>query len=243
ARGYLNDVRQTAARFVPDPFFGDPGTRMYATGDIARWRRDGSLEFVGRRDRQIKLHGYRIELDEIEEVLSAAPQVSAAAVLLQQERLVAYVRGTGWAIAEVTAHALQRLPAYMIPSAWIAVDEFPTTVSGKIDRARLAEHQLPAARRTLQDADQPRSRAGRILAAIWREQRGLADVGVHENYFELAGDSVLGIRILSRARRAGLNLSPRQLFEHPTIAGLAAAARWDAAAAPPLESAPLSPIQ
>ena len=240
ARGYLNDVRQTAASFLADPFAGEPGARMYRSGDVVRCRADGSLLFVGRRDQQVKLHGYRIELGEVEAAVAEAPGVTGAVVMLRDDRLVAYVRGQGWTTASVIAHTQRRLPKYMTPAMWVAVDEFPTTITGKIDRTRLAQQSLPAAIRCL---DPPRTPAEQILASIWKEQLRLEDVGIHEDYFELGGDSVLGIRILSRARQAGLQLEPRQLFDHPTIAGLAGVAQWPAARTLPVDAAPLSPMQ
>jgi amino acid adenylation domain-containing protein len=224
ARGYLGRAELTAERFVPDPFGAQPGGRLYRTGDLARWRSDGSLEFTGRVDHQVKLRGFRIELGEIESVLLEHEGVSEAAVLARsdaggEQRLVAYVVGTGDTAPEresLRAHLQERLPEYMIPSVWVDLERLPLTSSGKVDRKA-----LPApggARPDLREAYvAPRSDEEEELAGIWAELLGLDRVGVHDNFFELGGDSIQSIQVVARAGRAGLRVTPAQVFQYPTV--------------------------
>ncbi|MCL8011965.1 non-ribosomal peptide synthetase [Streptomyces sp. AS02] len=226
ARGYLGQPAPTAARFVADPFCGDPGTRMYRTGDIARWTEDGLVECLGRVDDQVKIRGYRIEPGEIEAVLLAQEPVERAAVVVREDtpgvrRLVAYVILSA-PPAEETAELLRRalaavLPDYMVPSAFVPVDGFPLTLNGKLDTAA-----LPAPSRSAGPAAQPpRSPVEERLAALVAEVLGLDEVGVHDSFFALGGDSIVSMRLVSQARAAGLAISPRDVFERPTIAELA----------------------
>ncbi|MFC8513445.1 amino acid adenylation domain-containing protein [Streptomyces sp. NPDC057257] len=227
ARGYLGQPAATAARFVADPFDGSPGARMYRTGDIARWTEDGLVECLGRIDDQVKIRGYRIEPGEIEAVLLDHELVERAAVVVREDtpgvrRLVAYVVVTPSA-PEDTAELLRRsiaavLPDYMVPSAFVPVDAFPLTLNGKLDTAA-----LPAPSRSAGPAAQPpRDAAEERLATLFAEVLGLDTVGVHDSFFALGGDSIVSMRLVGQARAAGLAISPRDVFENPTVAGLAA---------------------
>ncbi|TXS35025.1 non-ribosomal peptide synthetase, partial [Streptomyces sp. uw30] len=226
ARGYLGRPSATASRFVADPFSDDPGARMYRTGDIARWTADGLVECLGRVDDQVKIRGYRIEPGEIEAVLLEHALVERAAVVVREDtpgvrRLVAYVILCA-PPAEETAELLRRaaaavLPDYMVPSAFVPVDGFPLTLNGKLDTAA-----LPAPSRSAGPAAQPpRNPVEEKLAALFAEVLGLDTVGVHDSFFTLGGDSIVSMRLVSQARAAGLAISPRDVFERPTIAELA----------------------
>ncbi|MFC8089714.1 amino acid adenylation domain-containing protein [Streptomyces sp. NPDC057301] len=236
ARGYLGQPAATASRFVADPFSADPGARMYRTGDIARWTADGMVECLGRVDDQVKIRGYRIEPGEIEAVLLEHDLVERAAVVVREDtpgvrRLVAYVIlcAPPTEQAEETAELLRRavagvLPDYMVPSAFVPVDGFPLTLNGKLDTAA-----LPAPSRSAGPAAQPpRNPVEERLAALFAEVLGLDMVGVHDSFFALGGDSIVSMRLVSQARAAGLAISPRDVFERPTVAELAE--RVDAAA-------------
>ncbi|MFG3549685.1 amino acid adenylation domain-containing protein [Streptomyces sp. NPDC047725] len=227
ARGYLRRPGLTAERFVADPF-GEPGDRLYRTGDVVRWRPDGGLEFVGRRDDQVKLRGFRIELGEIEAVVSDCPAVDSAAVVVREDRpgirqLVAYVvpGGDGDRTPEtVRAHAAERLPEYMVPQAVVVVDALPLTVNGKLDQAALPAPEFGGDTGRVADTD-----AEKIIAEAFREVLGLADVGADAGFFELGGDSIVSIKLVGEVRKGGLVITPRDVFEHKTVAGLAAVAR------------------
>ncbi len=225
ARGYLNRADLTAERFVADPF-GLPGTRMYRTGDVARWRHDGALEFLGRADQQVKIRGLRIELGEIEAALTAHPQVRRAAVIARDEghggtQLVAYVVPRQNTIEEESLrYGLgEKLPDYMVPSAFVVMDALPLTVSGKLDR-----RALPAPKTQVKSYRAPRTPQEEIVCRIFAEVLSLEKVGVEDHFFHLGGDSILSIQVVSRARSAGLELSPRDVFQHPTVEALAAVA-------------------
>ncbi|MFG1478725.1 amino acid adenylation domain-containing protein [Xanthobacter sp. V4C-4] len=245
ARGYQGQPGATAERFLPDPF-GPPGGRMYRTGDRARWRADGTVEYLGRTDRQIKLRGFRIEPGEVEAALAAQPGVAAAAVALREvgasAQLVGYATGTGLDATALRAALGRRLPDHMVPSRILLLDALPLTPNGKVDYTALPVPGRPA---TPAQARPPGSEAERLLARIWAEVLrlpALADVlaDVDANFFELGGDSILSLQIVARARRAGLVLSARDLFEHQTIARLAAVARPEGAA--PAPEAPRGPL-
>jgi amino acid adenylation domain-containing protein/non-ribosomal peptide synthase protein (TIGR01720 family) len=225
ARGYLNRPGLTAERFVPDPF-GPPGTRMYRTGDRARWTADGTIDYLGRADDQVKIRGHRIEPGEIETALQAHPDVVAAAVVARADdghaRLVAYLvpaeRKTLPSTSDLRAWLGQTLPEYMLPAAFVTLDALPLTPAGKLDRRALPAPEYE----TGAGYAEPRTAAERELAAIWAEVLGLGRVGRHDSFFELGGDSILSIQVVSRARAAlGVDISPRALFTTPTIAGLA----------------------
>lgn len=230
ARGYLNRPELTAARFVPHCFATEPGKRLYRTGDLVRYAADGNLEFLGRVDHQVKVRGFRIELGEIEAVLCRHPQVREAIVVAREDgangekRLVAYVVGElESATSELRIHLSRHLPHYMIPAAFIVLDKLPLLSNGKVDRKRLPEPET--SRPSLADTYvPPTSEAERVLAGIWSEVLRVEQVGVHDNFFELGGDSILSVQIITRAHRAGLQLTAKQVFHRQTIAELAAVA-------------------
>ena len=251
ARGYAGRPGESAARWVADPF-GPPGGRMYRTGDTARWSEDGELHFVGRTDEQIKIRGFRIEPAEIEAGLTALPEVAEAVVSLYEaggrKRLAAHLVLADGAAApsatELRARLAADLPDYMLPAAFVTVAELPLTVNGKVDRRRLPAPDWSAAGDSAYRA--PDTETERVLAAIWAELLGVDRVGVDDNFFVLGGDSILSIQVVSRARAAGLALTPRDLFRRPTVAALAAAAGTAASVAgtePVSGEVGLTPIQ
>ncbi|WP_447009228.1 non-ribosomal peptide synthase/polyketide synthase [Saccharothrix hoggarensis] len=219
ARGYLNRPGLTAQRFVANPF-GEPGERMYRTGDLARWV-DGRLHYLGRSDHQVKIRGFRIELGEVEAVLAGHDAVAQAAVVVREDRLVAYYVPAGPPVdaARLREHAGRVLPDYMVPTAYVALDRLPLNANGKLDRPA-----LPAPEREASAAGgfvAPRTEAERLVAEVWADVLGLPEVGVEDNFFALGGDSISSIRVVSRLR-AAFDVSPRDLFDHPTVARLAA---------------------
>ena len=227
ARGYLGHPDATAERFLPDPFSPNPGDRLYRTGDLVKRRVDGALEFVGRADGQVKIRGFRVELGEIESAIQQHPGVRAAVVTVHSEagstssRLVAYyVRANDATVdaAELQAFLKTRVPAHMVPSVLIVLDDLPLTPNGKVDRRALP---APLAAHSAGAYMAPRTPHEQLLAGIWQDVLGIERVGVHDNFFELGGDSILSIQIISRVNRAGLGLTVRQLFEWQTIAELA----------------------
>jgi amino acid adenylation domain-containing protein/non-ribosomal peptide synthase protein (TIGR01720 family) len=229
ARGYLNRPELTAERFVPDPFSGRAGARLYRTGDRARRRADGALEFVGRVDDQVKIRGFRVEVSEIEAVLRTHPGVRDAIVLAREEaagtrRLVAYVAAASGevSVGDLRGFLEKKLPEYMVPSAFVRQDALPLTRNGKVDRKALA-----AAGERLAPEEpyvEPRSPVEKTLAGIWGQVLGVERVGIHDNFFELGGDSIISIQIIARARETGLDLTLRQLFDNQTVSKLAAVA-------------------
>ncbi|HJP80089.1 MAG TPA: amino acid adenylation domain-containing protein, partial [Pseudonocardiaceae bacterium] len=252
ARGYHHRPGLTADRFVADPF-GPPGARMYRTGDIVRWRRNGELEYLGRRDHQVKIRGFRIELGEVEAALAAQDGVAAAVAVVRTDaghkRLVAYVvpaHGAELEVAGLRAALGRTLPDHLVPSAVVALSALPLNPNGKLDRAALPAPDWAAgaaARRVV-----PRTEAERVVAEIWARVLGLAEIGVEDNFFELGGDSILGIQVVAEAARAGFRLSTKDVFRHQTVAGLAAAAEpiemaGPAAQGPVTGEVPLTPIQ
>ncbi|MFJ4949542.1 amino acid adenylation domain-containing protein [Streptomyces sp. NPDC088760] len=224
ALGYLGRPGLTAERFVPDPW-GPPGSRMYRTGDLARVRGDGALMFLGRADHQVKIRGLRIELGEIEAVLAGHPAVARVVATVRtdrpgEQRLTAYVTGADGALPipeELRERAAAALPAYMVPADVVVLDRFPTTVSGKIDRAALPAPVAP--RRDA--AERPATDREALLCALYADLLGLEDAGPLDDFFALGGDSIGSIHLVSRARRAGVLLTPRQVFEHRTPRALA----------------------
>ncbi|HEX6371570.1 MAG TPA: non-ribosomal peptide synthase/polyketide synthase [Longimicrobium sp.] len=223
ARGYLGRAGLTAERFVPDPFAVEPGTRLYRTGDRARWRGDGTLEYLGRLDEQVKIRGVRIEPGEIEAVLRRHPGVAACAVVARDDvhggrRLVAYVVGPADADA-LRAHLRRTLPETLVPSAFVALDALPLSRNGKLDRRALPAPEVAPGGEAYRS---PRTPAEEVLAGIWAQVLGVDRVGIDQNFFELGGHSLLAMRVLSRIREVlGAELPLRALFAGPTVAELA----------------------
>jgi amino acid adenylation domain-containing protein len=230
ARGYIGRPDLTAERFLPDPW-GPPGARLYRTGDLARRLPDGRLEFLGRLDHQVKIRGYRIELGEIEAALAEHPEVRHAIVVDLPEnghgdrRLVAYAEtasGNGsLGISEVRRFLRARLPEYMLPAAFVPLARLPLNPSGKVDRKALPD---PSGYRATPEAEYVAPREGReaLLATLWREVLGIDRVGVHDNFFDLGGHSLLLMRLQGRiAAETGIDLPVLEMFEHPTVAALA----------------------
>jgi hypothetical protein len=226
ARGYLKRAGLTAERFVADPY-GGPGERIYRTGDLARGQVDGQLEFVGRADEQVKIRGFRIELGEIEAALRRQAGVSEAVVIAREDkagvrRLVGYVTpSNGRLDPKALREGLgQSLPDYMVPAAIMELERWPLTPSGKLDRRALPEPEYRVAQwraaRTVEEE---------VLCALIAEVLGVERVGLDDHFFELGGDSIVSIRLVSRARKAGLLISPRDVFQHPRVEALAKAAR------------------
>ncbi|ORX76564.1 acetyl-CoA synthetase-like protein [Basidiobolus meristosporus CBS 931.73] len=224
-RGYLNRPELTAERFPLDPFSKTPGARMYRTGDLGRYQSDGSLIFLGRNDHQVKIRGFRIELGEIEARLVDHPLVKEAAVLAvgddSDKRLVAYVVA---AHEEELAHLLrshvaEKLPDYMIPTAFVRMDKLPLTANGKLDRRALPEPDSSSL--VSQKYEAPVGEIETVLAAIWEELLSIERVGRHDNFFMLGGHSLLAVQLIERLRRIGLGLSVRSLFDTPTLSVLA----------------------
>ncbi|MFM0642761.1 non-ribosomal peptide synthetase [Paraburkholderia bryophila] len=244
ARGYVGRPSLTAERFVPDPL-GAPGSRLYRSGDRARVLADGAFDYLGRDDAQVKLRGFRIELGEVRHALLADRDVSDAVALVRDDsaQLVAYVVGTPGATFDAAAlreRLASRLPAHMVPHVLVALDALPLTGNGKLDRAALPAPVLTGER---VDAS---SEAERSLLDIWRAVLGRDDLGVTDNFFEAGGDSILSLQIVARARQAGLKISTRQVFEHPTVAALVPlvqSAEPHAALAVTHEPLGLTPIQ
>ncbi|HEV2150425.1 MAG TPA: non-ribosomal peptide synthetase, partial [Longimicrobiaceae bacterium] len=241
ARGYLGRPELTAQKFVPDPFSAEPGARLYATGDRARRLPGGELEFAGRVDQQVKVRGFRVEPGEVEAALREHPDVRDAVVAAREDvpgdrRLTAYVvpaAGPAPAPAELRGFLGELLPAYMVPSAWVFLGELPVTPGGKLDRRALPAPGAESA----QAPDgyvAPRTPVEELLAGIWAGVLGRERVGVQDGFFELGGDSILAVQVVSRARQAGLALQPQQLFQHPNVARLAAALDAVPAVLPPL---------
>jgi amino acid adenylation domain-containing protein/thioester reductase-like protein/non-ribosomal peptide synthase protein (TIGR01720 family) len=225
--GYAQEPGLTAAQYVPCAYGERPGERLYFTGDRVRLKADGVMEFLGRVDTQVKVRGFRIELGEIEAALANHPAVREAVVEVREQdghrRLVAYLVGKEEGglppAGELRAHLAERLPEYMLPAAWVVLQRLPLTPNGKLDRKA-----LPAPEAAVGEGEYlpPRTPVERELAAIWSAVLKVERVGVDENFFELGGDSILSLQVVSRAGRAGLRLAPRQLFDHPTVGELAA---------------------
>ncbi len=253
ARGYLNRPDLTAQAFIPDPFSQEPGARLYRTGDLGRHLSDGTLEHLGRADSQVKYHGYRVELAELRHALTQHPQVRDGVVLLKKdangnEVLVAYyVARQELDPEQLRAFLAEHLIDEVLPNLYIHLKKLPLTLNGKIHYDALPS--IEQARQKQRRAQvPPRTPAEATLARIWCQVLNVEAVGVHDNFFGLGGDSILCIQVISKANQAGLRLSPRQLFQHQTIAELASVAS-EAPAAPtavqePLTGPiPLTPIQ
>ncbi|MEU3451998.1 amino acid adenylation domain-containing protein, partial [Streptomyces thermolilacinus] len=244
SRGYWGRPGLTAERFVADPF-GAPGARMYRSGDVVRRRADGQLEFLGRVDNQVKIRGFRIELGEIEAALLARPGVKQAVVTVREDRpgskrLVGYVvpeDGTATDPAALRAAVAEVLPAHMVPAAVVPLDALPLTVNGKTDTKALPDPDW-----ALDDAVYvaPRNELERVLADVFASVLGVERVGVHDNFFDLGGDSILSIQVVSRARRENVHVTSKDVFAHQTVAGLAEAAAPGQGAAPTAEQGVVS---
>jgi amino acid adenylation domain-containing protein len=225
ARGYLNRPELTAERFLANPFRADAEARMYRTGDRARYRSDGAIEYLGRVDSQVKVRGFRIELGEVEAALATHPDVARAVALVREEntgdrRLVGYVVPRDGARAGDILDSLRRsVPDYMVPSALVLLKALPLTPSGKVDR-----RALPAPGEARNDAgERPRTATEAELATMWAELLGLPEVGVNDNFFDLGGHSLLAVQLVARIERVFRVMLPlRSLFEAPTVARLAA---------------------
>ncbi|MZF85520.1 non-ribosomal peptide synthetase, partial [Streptomyces sp. SID5643] len=236
ARGYHNRPDLSAERFTADPF-GAPGTRMYRTGDLARWTDDGTLEYLRRTDDQVKLRGFRIEPGEIETALTAHPGVGRAAVIVRDDRLIAYTTpATGPGPAELRDHLAALLPAYMVPTAFVALDALPLTANGKLDR-----HALPTPHQDLGTGGRaPRTGQEDVLCHMFADVLGLdRRPGIDDSFFELGGHSLLAGRLIARIRTTlGAELPVRALFEDPTVAALAQRLTGAATARTPLAPRP-----
>jgi amino acid adenylation domain-containing protein len=242
ARGYHGRADLTSERFVPDPFSGSPGARMYRTGDLASFSPEGVLRYHGRVDRQFKLRGFRIEPGEVETVLRAHDAISDAVVMVREvagdARLVAYVvSARPPALAELRAHATARLPEHMVPAYFVPITALPRTSSGKTDLLALPAPVTATASAldTRDDFEPPGTNREVHIAAIWQELLGTPRVGRNDDFFALGGHSLLAVRVANRIRQElGVDLSIRALFEHPTLAGLAAATSGSDATGPAL---------
>ncbi|RUL78905.1 non-ribosomal peptide synthetase [Dyella choica] len=229
ARGYLNRPELTAERFIAHPFIDDPQARLYKTGDVGRWLADGSVEYLGRNDEQVKIRGFRIELGEIEARIVDHPAVREAMVVVREDqpgdkRLVAYVVARdGQSMpdeAQLRATVAKNLPEYMLPNHFVALQAFPLTANGKLDRKALP---APDARRSEATYVAPRTPAEEVIAGIWAEVLKLDKVSVHDDFFALGGHSLLAIALIERMRRVELAVDIRQFFAEPTVAALAVA--------------------
>jgi acyl carrier protein len=227
----LNRPELTAEKFVPSPFSEVPGARLYKSGDLAKYRADGKIEFIGRIDHQVKIRGFRIELGEVETTLLQHPKLEAAIVIAREDRpsekrLVAYVvarRGAAIASGELRDFLHERLPDYMIPAAFVELSTLPLTRNGKVDRRALPAPDYALAADHA-DFVPPRTPLEESLAEMWGLLLGLERVGVNQNFFESGGHSLLATQLVSHVREAfEVELPLRDFFESPTVAGLAAA--------------------
>jgi amino acid adenylation domain-containing protein/non-ribosomal peptide synthase protein (TIGR01720 family) len=217
ARGYLNRPELTAQRFLTKD-----NTRLYRTGDVAKFLPNGDIEYLGRCDDQVKIRGFRIELGEIESVLCQHDQVREACVIAKEGRLIGYLvtKSDAPTVSDLRQHLLQKVPDYMVPAAFVFLKEFPLTNNGKTDRKALPE---PGQQRADLDTTYaaPTTDPEKTLTQIWQQVLKLEKVGVNDHFFELGGDSILSIQIVAKARQQGLLITPKSLFDHPTIADLA----------------------
>ena len=227
ARGYVGQPGATASRFVADPY-GGAGTRMYRTGDLGRWRADGTLEFLGRVDQQVKVRGFRIELEEIESTLRGAPGVAEAAVVVredqpQQRRLVGYVLPIEQATLDgqgLRERVSATLPDYMVPAVIVLLQAWPLNANGKLDRNALPTPGTSSS----SPSREPNTPQEQLMCRLFADVLRTKDVRVTDNFFGLGGDSIVSIQLVRRARAAGLTIAPRDVFQYQTVEGLAAAA-------------------
>ncbi|HEX6640477.1 MAG TPA: amino acid adenylation domain-containing protein, partial [Thermoanaerobaculia bacterium] len=246
ARGYLRRPALTANRFVADPY-GAPGSRMYRTGDLVRWRTDGAIDYLGRADDQVKLRGFRIELGEVRAALESQAGVAQAVVRVIEQQLLAYVVPRPDATldpASLRAQLIQRLPDYMVPAAVLVLDALPLNGSGKLDAKR-----LPLPRQQSTNGRAPRNDREKLLCALFAEVLGVERVSIDDNFFTVGGDSILSIQLVTRARAAGLELTPRDVFQQQTVEALALVAKLEEEVARPARDAeegigdvPMTPI-
>jgi amino acid adenylation domain-containing protein len=225
ARGYLNQPELTAEKFVPNPFSGLPAARMFHTGDRARYRSDGTIEYLGRFDSQVKVRGFRIEIGEVQFALAAHPGVANAVVVAQEDanggsRLIGYVVvKNGTQPADILEFVRRRLPGHMVPSALVSMDALPLTPNGKVDRLAL----LAPGNVRRDAAEPPRTATEATLSAIWADLLGVPELGVHDNFFEFGGHSLLAAQLVARIEEVFRTALPlRSLFEAPTVARMAA---------------------
>jgi amino acid adenylation domain-containing protein/FkbM family methyltransferase len=247
ARGYLKRPDMTADRFIPNPFSGLPGERLYRTGDLARYLPDGNIDFIGRLDQQVKLWAYRIELGEIEVSLSRHPAVSSNVVIAREDspgdkRLAAYVvlqpEQTATAF-ELRSFLKAKLPEYMVPSAFVILDKLPLTPNGKVDR-----NALPEPNRNRQEVGEtfvaPRNQIEEILAGIWAQVLVIEQVSIYDNFFDIGGHSLLATQVISRVRQSfEVEIPLRQIFETPTVIGLAESIEATLRSGTSLQSSPI----
>jgi amino acid adenylation domain-containing protein/non-ribosomal peptide synthase protein (TIGR01720 family) len=229
ARGYLNRPELTTEKFIPNPYSNKLNARLYRSGDLARYLPDGNIEYLGRIDHQVKIRGFRIELGEIEALLGQHPGVRETVVLPREDRpddkrLVAYVvpkHEQAPTTSELRNYLQKQLPDHMVPSAFVLLEALPLTLNGKVDR-----QALPAPDKVRPELNEafvaPRTPEEQVLVDVWAQVIGLEQVGIHDNFFEVGGDSILSIQVIARAKQAGLQLTPKQMFEYQTIAELAA---------------------
>jgi amino acid adenylation domain-containing protein len=248
ARGYLNHPALTAEKFIPHPFSEEAGARLYRTGDLSRYLPDGNIEFLGRVDQQVKIRGYRIELEEIDAVLTEHPGIREAAAVASEEqggdrRLLAYIvrePGVEVEVGDVRAYLKDRLPDYMHPSAYVLLDELPLTPNGKLDRRALPSAGQ-ARSQLLSDFVAPRTATEFAVAQIWEDLLGHSPVGVHDNFFDVGGHSLLAVRLMARLQQQfGQDIPLAALFRGATVAHLAELIGRNT---PPPPRSPLVPIQ
>ena len=229
AKGYLNRPELTDSKFIANPFSQKLSDRLYKTGDLVRYGNDGQIEFIGRIDHQVKIRGFRIELGEIETILNQHAQVKEAIIIAREDqpgvkRLCAYVIASqNLTVSQLRLFLQEKLPQYMVPAFFVLLDAFPLTANGKIDRCALPQPTLELEDEAALNLS-PGTEKERILAAIWQRVLGLKNISINDNFFELGGDSILAIQIIAQANQAGLQITPKQLFSHQTIAQLATVA-------------------
>ncbi|MCP4653873.1 MAG: amino acid adenylation domain-containing protein, partial [bacterium] len=247
ARGYLGRPQLTAEKIVPDPFSAAPGGRLYRTGDLVRRRSDGAIEFLGRIDFQVKIRGFRIELGEIEAVLGRHPAVSEAVVIVREvsqgdRRLVAFVVAASADPGALRGFLKEKLPEHMVPSVFVELPALPLNPNNKVDRAALDRQALPELTGAETAFVAPRTPTEEVMAGIWSRILQLEGIGVDHDFFELGGHSLLATQVISRVREAFQREIPlRQLFETPTVAGLAEVVertRAEGRSIPPLHPIP-----
>ncbi|MBD2603288.1 amino acid adenylation domain-containing protein [Scytonema hofmannii FACHB-248] len=252
SRGYLNRPTLTAQRFIPNPYSQQPGARLYRTGDLARRLTNGDIEYLGRRDLQVKVRGFRIELGEIEAALAALPQVAETTVIVYSEtpedkRLVAYIVPSGQIDRnQLRTELKERLPDYMIPAAFIFLDAMPLTAQGKINRKALPipDWNQAAAKRSF---TAPKTDAEKVICHVWEKVLGLDSIGIEDNFFDLGGDSILALKVVTEMRRQGWLLTPKEIFQEQTVQRLGAVAKMmyapEIAATTAIGEVLFSPIQ